>query len=68
MNCCYCDRPLVCDSCQRPYQPSSAKSFQSLYQPEYPVICTQCEETLRCRSCGAVYSGSDEEYSNEARE
>jgi hypothetical protein len=62
MKCCNCDQLLVRDSCGTPYRPASAADHQRLYQPECPVLCPACEEVLRCRRCGAVYSGADEEY------
>ena len=68
MNCCYCERSLACDLCQRPYEPTDAESYRNLYEREYPVVCRACEKILRCRACGAIYSGSDEEYADEPRE
>lgn len=66
MNCCYCDRPLICDGCQAPFRVAAATDFQRLHQPECPVLCPNCKQVLRCRHCGAVYSGADDEYEHEA--
>jgi hypothetical protein len=62
MKCCYCDRPLVCAGCSKPYRPATAADYASLHQREYPVYCPNCEQMLRCRACGAVYSGAEDEY------
>jgi len=62
VKCCYCDRLLICDSCHQEFRPASADEFRNLYQPESPVFCPACETVLCCRDCGAIYSGSDEEY------
>jgi hypothetical protein len=58
----------VCDSCGKEYRPVTAADFQSLHQRECPVICPTCETIVRCRACGAVYSGADEEYLDDIRE
>ena len=65
MRCCYCEALLVCGECQRPYRPAGAPDYESLYRPEYPVVCPGCRKIVRCRACGATYSGSDEEYLEE---
>lgn len=66
MNCCYCERPLLCDSCGKPFEPHSQADFMSLHQAELPVICRACDRVLQCRWCGAIYSGAEDEYANDS--
>ena len=34
IDCAYCERPLICESCRTPYMPPSQEHYEALSQPE----------------------------------
>jgi hypothetical protein len=58
VNCAYCERPLICESCRTPYAPPTADDYESLSRPEVAVICPGCETILVCHWCKTPYDGS----------
>jgi hypothetical protein len=67
MECAYCDRPLICEACQAPYEPPSAEAYTALTEGEV-VACPGCGELLVCHWCKVPYDGrtQDEVDADEA--
>jgi RNase P subunit RPR2 len=66
MNCAFCDRPLVCDACDTPWQPADEVQFRAMEQREVPVYCAECEQILVCHWCKTPYDGLEEDASDGA--
>jgi hypothetical protein len=56
--CAYCNRPLICESCEAEYQPTSQEAYERLMEAEEAVVCPECEEILVCHWCKTPYDGS----------
>jgi hypothetical protein len=65
MRCSFCEQPLACQACDKPFVPPDAETHQALYQPGTPVSCPECEEPLVCRSCGFKYGGAEPDEAGE---
>jgi hypothetical protein len=61
MKCAFCELPLACQVCGKPYQPRSAAAHTAAYQPDMEVCCPECQAVLACRACGYVYGEVDDE-------
>ena len=59
IKCSFCEQPLICKSCHRPFQPRQGESHLGVYQPEMEVNCPECQKVLVCKNCGFIY-GADE--------
>jgi hypothetical protein len=59
IKCCFCEQPLVCRECRRPFTPRSGETHLGVYQPDVAVACPECQKTLACKACGYVYGESD---------
>ncbi len=59
MKCSFCERPLVCKACGKPFQPRRGETHLGAFQPDVQVSCPECQQVLVCRTCGFVY-GEDE--------
>ena len=55
--CCFCERPLTCDSCGADYLPASPEAYAALSRPEQPIPCPSCGGVLVCHWCKAPYDG-----------
>jgi hypothetical protein len=55
MKCCFCEAPLVCKGCSRPFHPRGSETLMAAYQPDMQVVCPECQKLLVCKSCGFVY-------------
>jgi hypothetical protein len=55
MTCSFCEEPLACKNCRRPFHPKSGESHQGVYQPDTQVYCPECQTVLACAVCGYVY-------------
>jgi len=64
MKCSFCEQPLVCKACGRPFQPRSGEAHTGIYQPDMAISCPECQKLLACKACGFVY-GSDAESEEE---
>jgi len=60
MKCSFCEQPLVCKTCGKPFAPRRPETHQGTFQPDTEVSCPECQKVLVCKSCGYVY-GEDEE-------
>jgi hypothetical protein len=62
MKCSFCEQPLVCQHCHKPFQPRSGEAHVGAYQPDMEIACPQCQKVLICQVCGFVYGepGGDE--------
>ena len=52
MKCSFCERPLVCRECQKPYKPASEEEYRANFEPETSIYCPHCENLLVCNACG----------------
>ena len=62
IKCSFCELPLACKACGKPFQPRSSEAHIAVYQPDMQVSCPECGKMLTCRECGFVYG---EEEDNE---
>ena len=60
MKCSFCEAPLRCKNCDKPFQPKESETRAGAFQPDTHVYCPECGKTLACRACGFVF-GEDEE-------
>jgi DNA-directed RNA polymerase subunit RPC12/RpoP len=61
MKCSFCEQPLVCKSCGKPFQPKKGETHLAIFQPDMEVACPECEEVLVCKACGYVFGSTEEE-------
>jgi DNA-directed RNA polymerase subunit RPC12/RpoP len=61
MKCSFCDAPLICKSCNRPFKPHHAAPHLAAYQPDMEVACPECHAVLVCKLCGYVFGEEEEE-------
>jgi hypothetical protein len=59
LRCSFCEQPLVCKACRRPFRPRQGETHVGLYQPDMAVSCPECQKPLVCQQCGFAY-GEDE--------
>ncbi len=65
MKCSFCEQPLVCKSCGRPFHPPKGETHVAVYQPDTEVSCPQCQQVLACRACGYVYGDAEAQAKEE---
>jgi hypothetical protein len=63
IHCSFCEEPLVCKGCGKPFRPRQSDTHVAVYQPDMTISCPECQQLLICRSCGFVYGGDEEEES-----
>jgi hypothetical protein len=61
IRCSFCEEPLVCKSCGKPFRPRGSETHAGIYQPDMAVSCPECQQLLICRNCGFVYGEQEEE-------
>ena len=61
MKCSFCEAPLTCKACSRPFRPRGAETLLAAYQSDMRVVCPECQQPLVCKSCGFVYGEREEE-------
>ena len=59
--CAYCERPLICDSCQDPYAPPRRSNTKRSPGPRIVITCPRCGQVLVCHWCKTPYDGEAEE-------
>ena len=59
IKCSFCEQPLVCKACHKPFRPRRGDTHLGVYQPDMAVSCPECQKLLICKHCGFAY-GSDE--------
>ena len=60
MKCSFCEMPLVCRACGKPFHARQQETLIAVYQPDMHIYCPECHIVLTCKSCGFVY-GEEEE-------
>ena len=60
IKCSFCEQPLVCKACHRPFHPLRGETHVAVYQADMEVSCPECQKVLICKACGFVY-GEDAE-------
>jgi hypothetical protein len=61
IRCSFCEEPLVCKNCRKPFAPRKDETHLGVYQPDVAVSCPECQTLLVCKSCGYAYGAEDEE-------
>ena len=61
IECAYCERPLICESCRTPYKPPSQQHYEALSQAEAALGCPECGAVLVCHWCKTPYDGGDKD-------
>jgi hypothetical protein len=61
IKCSFCEQPLVCKACGRPFQPRRGETHLAVYQPDMTIACPECQKQLICKACGFVYGEDDED-------
>ena len=61
MKCSFCEQPLACQACDKPFVPPDAETLEAAYEADSAVFCPECEAPLVCRACGFPYDGEDQE-------
>jgi hypothetical protein len=61
VRCSFCDQPLACKACNRPFHAPSAEPHLAVYQPDMHVACPECHQLLVCKLCGYVYGEEGED-------
>ena len=64
MKCSFCENPLVCRHCSKPFHPRSGEAHLATFQSDMEVSCPECQHVLSCKVCGFVF-GSDQEDDKE---
>ena len=63
IKCSFCEQPLVCKACGRPFRAQRGETHVGLYQPDMAVACPECQKLLVCRACGFAYGEDDDDKS-----
>jgi hypothetical protein len=61
IKCSFCERPLACKSCGKPFQPRHSETHVAVYQPDMAISCPECQKLLVCKWCGFAYGEEEEE-------
>ena len=61
IKCSFCEQPLVCQACSRPFRPTSPEAHAAVYQSDMAVSCPECKSDLICKECGYNYAENEEE-------
>jgi hypothetical protein len=61
MKCSFCEMPLQCKSCGKPFRPRRADTHQGAYQPDMQIACPECQHVLVCKACGFRYGGDEDD-------
>ena len=61
IKCSFCEQPLACAACGKPFVPRSSEVHAAVYQADMAISCPECEEQLVCKACGFVYGGEEKE-------
>jgi hypothetical protein len=61
MKCSFCEAPLICKACNKPFRPRGAESLIAAYQSDMRVACPECQQLLACKSCGFVYGEEEQD-------
>lgn len=59
IKCSFCEQPLACKACCKPFHPRKGETHVGVYQPDMQVFCPECQSLLACRQCGFVYGEAD---------
>jgi hypothetical protein len=60
IKCSFCEQPLICKACGRPFRPKRDETHLGVYQPDMEVSCPECQKLLVCKACGYTF-GEDTE-------
>jgi hypothetical protein len=63
MKCSFCEQPLVCKACGKPFRPLRDATHLAAYQPDMQVFCPECQQPLACKVCGFAFGEPDEDES-----
>jgi hypothetical protein len=61
IKCSFCEQPLYCKACGKPFRPRRGATHVGIYQPDMAISCPECQATLICQACGYDYGQGEEE-------
>ena len=61
IRCSFCDEPLVCKSCGKPFRPRRGDTHVAIYQPDMSISCPECLKLLVCKNCSFGFGEEEEE-------
>jgi hypothetical protein len=61
IKCSFCEQPLVCRACGRPFHPRRSETHVGVYQPDMAIACPECQKPLVCKACGFAFGVEEEE-------
>jgi hypothetical protein len=61
MKCSFCEQPLVCQACGKPFYPRKGETHAAVFQPDMEIFCPECQAKLVCKACGFVYGEEEAE-------
>lgn len=61
MKCSFCERPLLCRACGKPFVPRGAAMHAAMYQPDMEISCPECQQVLVCKWCGFIFGADQDE-------
>jgi hypothetical protein len=59
IKCSFCEQPLVCKACRKPFHPRRGETHVGVYQPDMQISCPECQKVLVCQVCGYAYGEDD---------
>jgi hypothetical protein len=65
MKCSFCESPLQCNTCGKPFRALREETHVGVYQPDMEISCPECQRTLVCKACGFRYGGEEEDIPEE---
>jgi hypothetical protein len=61
IKCSFCEQPLYCKACGKPFRPRRGETFLGAYQPDVEVSCPECQQVLVCKNCGFILGDAEAE-------
>jgi hypothetical protein len=61
IKCSFCEQPLLCKACGKPFRPRRSETHVGVYQPDMEIYCPECQQVLVCKVCSYSYGGTDED-------
>jgi hypothetical protein len=61
MKCSFCERPLVCKECGKPFRTRLRETHIAVFQPDMAISCPECQRLMVCKSCGYAYGEEEED-------
>lgn len=66
VDCAYCEKPLICESCGAEYLPPTLEHYVALSERDSLLDCPACGSVLICHWCKTPYDGTVEDEEDSA--